>query len=421
MRIEPFRMERMQSRYENYVDYNLSESGVEPLQPEDLLRDPGDRERFLKVPLGYCQSNGSEELRDRIALFYDGARRDNVLVTNGGSEANYAAFWSLLEKGDRVAYMLPNYLQTWGLSRAYAGRTDAFRLVLRPNGAGGRRWGLDLEGFRRAVTGRTKVILITNPNNPTGGVLSEEEMDEIVRSARRVGAWIVADEIYRGAELAGPMTPSFWGRYDRVLVTSGLSKAFGLPGLRIGWIVGSPRAVEKIWSYRDYTTIAPGMLSDFLARRVMEPGRRTAILDRTRTIVHRNWPTLEAWVGDRAAYLSVTPPRAGAIAFVHYDLPVASIALCERLRVEKSVLIVPGDQFGTGRHVRIGFGYGSDTSHMSAGLERVDALFSELRAGKAERKGRPAGALSPGMKAGAPRGLKAAAARTRRAASPPGR
>jgi aspartate/methionine/tyrosine aminotransferase len=351
----------------------------------ELLRDPAEKERFLKVPLGYCQSNGSEELRDRIASFYDGARRDNVLVTNGGSEANYASFWSLLEPGDRVAYMLPNYLQTWGLSRAYAGSADAFRLVLRPDGAGGKRWGLDVAGLRRAVTRKTKVILITNPNNPTGGVLTGEEMDEIVRAARSAGAFIVADEIYRGAELSGPTTPSFWGRYDKVLVTSGLSKAFGLPGLRIGWIVGPPRVIEKIWSYRDYTTIAPGMLSDFLARRVMEPDARAAILERTRGIVRRHWPVLESWVGARSDYLSVVPPRAGAIAFVRYDLPLASIPLCERLRVERSVLIVPGDQFGTGRHVRIGFGYGADATRMLEGLTRVDALFTDLRAARGAR------------------------------------
>src|SRR5262245_32009962 len=216
MRIEPFRMERMQSRYENYVEYNLSESGVEPLQPEELLRDPGDLERFLKIPLGYCQSNGSEELRDRIALFYDGATRDNVLVTNGGSEANYATFWSILERGDRVAFQLPNYLQTWGLSRAFASTVAPFRLARRREG-GVERWALDVEGLRRAAGRRARVIQVTHPNNPTGGILTGDEMDEIVRAARRSGAFIVADEIYRGAEISGALTPSFWERHDRVL------------------------------------------------------------------------------------------------------------------------------------------------------------------------------------------------------------
>jgi aspartate/methionine/tyrosine aminotransferase len=163
------------------------------------------------------------------------------------------------------------------------------------------------------------------------------------------------------------------------------------------------------------------MLSDFLARRVMEPGRRDAVLERTRAIVRRNWPVLQAWIGARSDYLSVAPPRAGAIAFVRYDLPVASIPLCERLRVEKSVLIVPGDQLGTGRHVRIGFGYGADSSYMLAGLDRVDALFSELRAGKEARGRRRAGASSRGLKDRSPLGLRPAAARGRRAPSVPGR
>ncbi len=379
MRIEPFRMERMQSRYENYVDYNLSESGVHPMSARDLLEGAAEQARFLATDLGYCQSNGTEELRDLIALFYDGAARDNVLVTNGGSEANYATFWSLLEKGDRVAYMIPNYLQTWGLSRAYAGQADPFRLVRRREG-GRERWALDLDGLRRAVTGRTRLVLVTNPNNPTGAVLTEEEMDEVVRAARRSGAWIVADEIYRGAEVSGRTTPSFWGRYDRVLVTSGLSKAFGLPGLRIGWVIGPPRAVERIWSYRDYTTIAPGMLSDRLARAALEPARRSSIFERTRAIIRRNLPVVEAWVRGHEGVLGGTPPEAGAIFFARYDLPIASIPLADRLRRERSVLIVPGDQFGMGRHLRIGFG--SDADYLRRGLERIDLALQELPGGR---------------------------------------
>jgi aspartate/methionine/tyrosine aminotransferase len=394
LRIEPFRMERMQSRFENYVDYNLSESGVEPMSVRDLLGSPVAPEEFLGTALGYCQSNGTEELRERIALFYAGAARENVLVTNGGSEANYATFWSLLERGDRVAYMMPNYLQTWGLSRAYAGRADAFRLVPRLAGSS-RRWALDVDGLRRAVSKKTRVILVTNPNNPTGAVLTEEEMDEVVRAARKTGAWIVADEIYRGAEVSGRTSPTFWGRYGRVLVTSGLSKAFGLPGLRIGWVIGPAAAVDRIWSYRDYTTIAPGTLSDRLARVAMEPSRRESILGRTRGIIRRNLPLLEGWIRGHEEIFDYIPPQAGAIAFLRYNLPIASGRLAENLRAERSVLIVPGDQFGLPRHIRIGYGY--DPDHLRGGLSRIDQFLADLE------PARPVRTASPGRSAASPR------------------
>src|SRR5262249_22294586 len=147
----------------------------EPMRPLDLLDTQDDWEEFRKQSLGYSQSNGTELLRDRIAAFYPGAKRENVIVTNGGSEANYATFWSTLEKGDRVAYMLPNYLQTYGLARAYAGGARPFRLIPKPDGKRGQRWGLDEKGFEQAVGKKCKVILITNPNNPTAGVLSADE------------------------------------------------------------------------------------------------------------------------------------------------------------------------------------------------------------------------------------------------------
>ena len=388
MKIETFKMERMQSTYENLVDCNLSESGVEPMRPLDLLDTPDDWEEFRRQPLGYSQSNGSELLRDRIAQFYPGASRDNVIVTNGGSEANYATFWSTLERGDRVAYMLPNYLQTWGLARAYSGGAQPFRLVPKPDGRRGERWGLDVEGFERAVGKRCKLILITNPNNPTAGVLDADEMDVIVRAARRAGAWLVVDEIYRGAEMSGDTTPTFYGRYDKVVITSGLSKAFGLPGLRIGWVVAPPAFVEKIWSYHDYTSIAPGMLSDFLARRAMEPKKRDMIFARTRALVQRHWPVLRDWIAERPEFLSVIPPVAGAIALIRYDLPIASIPMIDRLRVEKSTLIVAGDQLGIPRHVRIGFGYGESPTAMLEGLSRVDALMREVREWSGTKQGR---------------------------------
>ena len=237
MRIETFRMERMQCVYEKEVAYDLSESGVVPLSVQELL-DGEPPERFLAPRLAYPRSDGSRELRERIAAWYSDATADNVTVVNGGAEANHAVLWSLLEPGRGAAILLPNYLQAWGLARHWADAT-AFRLR---HDRAGKRWALDLDGLRKAVTKKTRVVLVTNPNNPTGAVFTEEEMDAVVAAARRVGAWLVADEIYRGAEVAGGTTPTFWGRYERTIVTSGLSKAFGLPGLRTGWVVAPKSA-----------------------------------------------------------------------------------------------------------------------------------------------------------------------------------
>ena len=384
MRIDPFPMERTQSMYENQVEFNLSESGVLPLRLREVLEGAEEPGPFAELSLKYPPSNGSERLRDRIALFYGDATRDNVLVTAGGSKANYVTFWALLEKGDRVACMLPNYMQAWGLARAYGGSADPYRLVERSEG-GAARWALDVESLERAVTKKTRIILVTNPNNPTGGVLTEDEMDAIVRAARRANAWIVADEIYRGAEIDGPMSPTFWGRHDKVLITSGLSKAFGLPGLRIGWVLGPAKTIAKFWSYQDYTTLTPTAVSDHLASIVMEPARRDSVLARTRAILRKNLPRLEGWIRTHDDILSYVRPVAGAITLVRYHLPISSAALFEKLRLERSVLIMPGAHFGIGKYLRIGYGY--DLDYTLRGLARVDLTLEELRDGRAA--GRP--------------------------------
>lgn len=373
MRIDLFRMERMQSLHWHRVDCDLSESGVRPLRLRELLTAVQAVEGLLETALGYPLSEGSELLRERVASFYPGATRDHVTVVNGGSEANHLVLWSLLERGDRVAVMLPNYMQAWGLGRHYTGHASTFSLRLRKG-----RWALDRAGLRRAVDKKTRLIMVCNPNNPTGSVLDDEEMAEVVGAARRVGAYVVADEIYRGAEAQGPTTPSFFGRYERVVVTGGLSKAFGLPGLRIGWAIAPPALIKKIWVRHDYTTLTPGMLSDRLATAVMEPARREEVLARTREIVRRQWPSLEGWLRTHEDIFEWAAPRAGAIALARYRLPIGSSALVDRVRREQSVLLVPGDMLGAGRSLRFGFGY--DIEKTLAGLARVDATLRALSA-----------------------------------------
>jgi aspartate/methionine/tyrosine aminotransferase len=368
VRIVPFEMERMQSTWENQVEINLSESGVHPLTVGELLDDDGERQRLLDVALGYPQTNGTVPLRSAIAALYPGATPDHVHVTNGGSEANFCTTWSLLEPGDDVVMMAPNYMQTWGLARAFAGSVREWPL----HETGG-AWRPDVDELRSLLTPRTKLLIVCNPNNPTGACFDASTLDAICREAARHGTWVLSDEIYRGAELSGDETPSVWGRYERAIVTSGLSKAYGLPGLRIGWVVGPQSFVANTWAYHDYTSIAPGAINDHLAAFALAPATRARILGRTRRILNTNFPALKAWLSVRDGLFSFAPPEAGAIVYARYSRPINSGALTTRLRQEKGVLLVAGDHFGMDGYLRIGFG--GPAADLFEGLSRLESIL----------------------------------------------
>jgi len=369
MNIDIFKMERMQSTWENVVDYNLSESGVHPLNLKELLT-PAEIEALTEVELGYTQTNGTTGLRERIARLYPGIGLEQILTTAGSSEANFLLMWSLLEPGDEVLFEIPNYMQMGGLMRSFGAKVKTFSLR---ESLG---WQPDLDEIRRLVTPRTKLIALTNPNNPTGAVLDPEIMKGIVDLAASAGAWLISDEVYQGAELSGVPTPSFWGRWEKTLVVNGLSKAYGLPGLRIGWIIGPEEIVKRTWPYHDYTTISPSALSDRLATLALAPGTRDRILARTRGILNANFPVLETWLKDHGGLFSFRPPQAGAICFARYALEVNSTELVERLIREKSVLVVPGDHFETDGYLR--FGYGPEKGYLLRALGRIDEILKKI-------------------------------------------
>src|SRR2546428_8864004 len=265
LRFVPFELERGQSTWENRVRYNLSESGVHPLSIQELLGLAGaSAAPLLDVRLGYSQSNGTDLLRGRIAALYKGVAPEQILVTTGSAEANFVVCWRLVEPGDTVAVMLPNYLQTWGLAQNFGAQVRGFALRAEA------QWEPALEEVRSAIAPGTKLVVVTNPHNPTGHVLSQEMRQALVTRAAEVGAWLLADEVYQGAERDGTTTPSFWGSYERVIVVNGLSKAYGLPGLRIGWVVAPPEVSGEAGARHDCTTIGPAGASDHLAAVVLE-------------------------------------------------------------------------------------------------------------------------------------------------------
>ena len=369
---QPFQMERMLSRFEKEVEYNLSESGVHPVLLRELVdRENGYLQSLLDTDLNYPHTNGIPQLRQNIARLYQGGTPENVLVTVGAIEANYLVLKTLLAAGDEIVVMLPNYMQIWGLAKNHGLALKTFHLREETG------WTPDLAELESVVTASTRLIAVCNPNNPTGSVLSESEMDAIVNIADRVGSWILADEVYAGAErLTDEETPSFYGRYDKALVTGSLSKAYGLPGLRIGWVVAPAGIVDDIWARHEYTTISATMLSNQLAALALSPEVRPWLLRRTRSYIRRGYPVLRSWMDLHPGSFSLRPPDAGAIAFIRYHFEVNSTRLVERLALEKSVLIVPGDHFGIDHFVRVSFGL--PHSYLQSALGRFHDMIEEL-------------------------------------------
>jgi len=374
MKVEPFAMERFQSTWEPTVAYNLADSGIHPLTLGELIEDARLRQDLNREPLGYGYTNGSAELRAAIAELHTGARSDEVLVTSGTAEANFLVTWALSDPGDEFVVMLPNYMQVPQLARSWGVTVCPWHLRESDG------WAPDVDALETLLTPRTKAIFVCNPNNPTGAVLSSTVMDAICAAAARVEAWVVADEVYRGAEVDGPRTPSFWGRYPRVMVTGGLSKAYGLPGLRIGWILAPAQLTERLWGYHDYTTIAPNVLGDRLARAALRPEVQSRLAVRTRAILSANLSLLRDWLTGLEGRVTAILPRAGAICFARYVAAINSTALATRLRIEHNVLVVPGDHFNMDGYLRIGCGGQPDI--LEEGLRRIRQLFEVVLIGR---------------------------------------
>jgi aspartate/methionine/tyrosine aminotransferase len=268
--------------------------------------------------------------------------------------------------------VLPNYMQIWGVAKNRGCAVKEVHLDVE------RDWALDADALDEAVTADTKMIVVVNPNNPTGRIMSEAEMDAVVAAAGRVGAWLLADEVYRGAERErDDETPSFFGRYDKVLAQGSMSKAYGLPGLRVGWTVGPADAVAAMWRRHEYTTISLSMLSDHLTRIALSPTVRPQILARTRQLLKGGYGLLGEWLSEQDGVFTGTPPDAAAITFLKYDLPINSTAWMEKLRDEASVLIVPGDHFGLDHHLRVSFAL--PEHELLDGLARISESVKQLR------------------------------------------
>ncbi len=373
MKFTTFDLEHEQSVWEQQVDINLTESGVHPIRLDELLDgDESKRAELMSCELNYPHVNGNPELRENIAALYDGAAVENVLVTVGAAEANNVIMETLLQPGDELASLSPTYKQVWGIALNKGNVVRPFHLR---SDAG---WALDIEDLDRQVTEKTKIIAIVNPNNPTGHIMSEDEMDAVIAAADRVGAWILADEVYRGAErLSDDETPSFYGRYDKVLAVGSMSKAYGLPGLRVGWVVGPPQTVADIWLRHEYNTITASMLSNLLAAYALSPAVRPRLMKRSRRYVRAGYEILQDWMDRQDGLFSYTPPEASAVTFIRYHLDVNSTVLMEKLCREAGVFVGAGDSFGMDHHIRLAFG--QEKAVLEDAFARMEKVLNSYR------------------------------------------
>ena len=369
MKFPSFELERIQSLYENSVFVNLTESGIEPLSLKELMNDE-ELTELINLPLGYGYTKGNPLLRQRIANLYRNYSEDNILVTSGSAEAIFLSALLTVSKRDRVAMMTPNYLSFNGIAEALGAEIDYIPLQKEE------KWKWDLDLLEKSISKKTKVISICNPNNPTGSILNKDERNKIVDLAHSVNAYIHSDEVYIGSELRKEDTISFQDIYDKTIITSGLSKSYSNPGIRIGWIAAKEELVEKSWALKDYTTIASSNLSQQIAMKVLEPETILKLRKRNKKILNSNLSTFSKWVLPYSNHLSFVDPEAGGFVFVEYDMKINSTELIHDLRTNEGVFIVPGDSFGIDNFFRIGLGskpkdFKEGLRLLSKGLSRI--------------------------------------------------
>lgn len=363
MQIEPFAVEQWMNAWETKCAFNLAETCVASLTLAELMQMAGQTQNMpadlAAMHMTYGEIRGSTRLRSLVAGMFADQSVDNVLITHGTIGANHMVYQTLIGEGDHVVAITPTYQQHTAIPRSLGAEVAEVAL------SEASKWLPDWDRVANAIEPNTKVIALTNPNNPTGALIDRGGLEEVVRLAETVGAWVLCDEVYRGTEQGDPV-PSIVDLYDKGISTGSTSKAFSLAGLRLGWIVGPHDLLEACEIHRDYTTISVGLVDDYFASMALEA--KDAILERSRHITGENLTVLKAWVADeqRASFVA---PNAGTTAFVKFDVSLNSYDLCVALLQDTGVLFTPGSALGVEGYVRIGFACQSDV--LKDGLSRV--------------------------------------------------
>ena len=372
MFIEPFEVEIWMNEWETRCTYNLAETCVASITINELLalsgRDAGDLSELLSMKLTYGDIEGSDRLRAAISKLYANTAIADITITHGTIAANMLVHKGLVERGDHVVSIIPTYQQHYSIPRSIEANVATLSLEASDG------FLPDLDRLRSMVTLETKLIALTNPNNPTGALIERPMLEAIAEVADSVGAYLLCDEVYRGTGQVGDgMVPSIVDIYHRGISTAGMSKVFSLAGLRVGWVVAPKELTEKIMIHRDYDTISVGMINDHFAAIALESASK--VLARSQAITRENLAILDSWITNEPR-VDWVKPRAGTTAMLKLDIAMSSREFCIDLLEKTGVMLTPGDAFDMEGYVRIG--YANEREILEAGLSEMSAYLKTI-------------------------------------------
>jgi aspartate/methionine/tyrosine aminotransferase len=350
MDVKPFRIERYYARYEFTTRYMLSSSDCESRTIESLLAlEPDAHARLLGTWCGYTESPGSPELRAAIAGLYEHIDPDEVIVTSCAEEGIFLIYHALLRPGDHAVVETPCYESALELARSSGAEVSPWHRRYEE------AWAHDLDALEGLIRAETRVLYVNQPHNPTGTLMDRGTFERVVELARAHGLVLFSDEVYRELEHdAATRLPAACDVDARAVSLGSISKSYGLPGLRLGWLVTRDASLrEAIMRLKDYTTICSSAPSEVLTAVALR--NRHTLLERNLGIVERNLPLLEEFFARHADTFEWVCPGAGPIGFPRVNGVEDVGRFCERL-ADRGVLLLPGSVYDEPDHVRVGFG-----------------------------------------------------------------
>ena len=313
--------------------------------------------------LGYGDITGSERLKEQIQSLYD--LKQEITVTHGAIGANQLVFLSLLEKGDEVISIVPTYQQHYSIPESLGCNIKLYFLKEE------NKWLPDINELKEIITPNTKLLCLNNPNNPTGAVIPDDMLEEIVEICKTNGTWILSDEVYRGLNLVeNPYSKSIADIYNKGISVGSMSKTYSLPGLRVGWICTQDKdLINEINHQRQYNTISISALDDYFASVAIE--HRDFIQERNFRIMHKGVNILKTWIKNTKG-VSCVIPNGGTTALIRYYKDISSREFCKDLQDKTGVAVVPSEVFELENHFRIGF----CAEHLYNALELIKQYIS---------------------------------------------